>query len=304
MTGSAKPSRASRRTLGCFVASLLAITLLPPMVPEILRPAAPGLLGALAVMHRQALLVGKAVLGVIAINLKRLAGRLHGLLEGVDRSWRAPVVLVCEMRLQRDSDVGRLRRLLWGNAVEHDARGELGNFRSPDDRHGAAQAETGEPDPRAVAPKVLCGAAHGLRGQVHEIERVHLFARRVGVMIGHHLALVEIGRQRIKTRARKTIAHALDLVLQSPPFLDPHDAGRVATGCVGEIAGRFLAVRTLEIDDGAHGVLRRFSWVVAAILAATQAGSNHMTAAKSPPRGGFFMSLPLPSSVRVGPDLL
>ncbi len=43
------------------------------MLPEILRRAAPGLLGTLAVVHGEALLVGKAVLGVIAKKFERLA---------------------------------------------------------------------------------------------------------------------------------------------------------------------------------------------------------------------------------------
>src|SRR5262249_61555054 len=47
---------------------------------------------------------------------------------------------------------------------------------------------------------------------------------------------------------------ALDLVLQPPPFLDHHDAGRIAARGIGEIAGGILAVRTLEGDAGAHGV--------------------------------------------------
>jgi len=43
---------------------------------------------------------------------------------------------------------------------------------------------------------------------------VHLFAGSIGVVIRHHLALVEIGRQRIEAGRREAVAHALDLVLQ------------------------------------------------------------------------------------------
>ena len=228
-------------------------TTYPRCFLEILRRPAPGLLGAFAVVHRQALLVGEAVLGVVAMDVERLVGRLHRLLEGIDRGRRAPVVLAGEMRLQRNAHVGGLGRLLRRNAVEHHARGQLRNFRRADDGHRAAEAEAGEADLGAVARQILRGAAHGLRGGVHEVERVHLFAGRVRVVIRHHLALVEIGRQRVEAGAREAVAHALDLVLQAPPFLDHHDAGRVAARRVGEIAGRVLAVRTLEGDDGAHG---------------------------------------------------
>jgi hypothetical protein len=55
------------------------------------------------------------------------------------------------------------------------------------------------------ARQILRGAAHGLRGGVHEIERVHLFAGRIRVVIRHHRALVEVRRQRIEARHRKAV---------------------------------------------------------------------------------------------------
>src|SRR5579862_9923350 len=70
------------------------------MLAEVLDRAAPGEFGGLAVVDGHALLVGKAVLGVIAVELDGLASGLHALLEGVDDIRRAPVVLGGEMALQ------------------------------------------------------------------------------------------------------------------------------------------------------------------------------------------------------------
>src|SRR5581483_2648437 len=93
--------------LSCSGGSSRCITRSPQMLPEILRRAAPGLFGAFAVMHRHALLVGKTVLGVVAVDVERLVGRLHRLLERINRGRRAPVVLVGEMRLQRNPHIRR-----------------------------------------------------------------------------------------------------------------------------------------------------------------------------------------------------
>ena len=229
------------------------------MLFEKLRRPAPGELRRRAIVHRHPLLIAEAVLGVIAEDLQRLAGGLHALLEGVDQRRRAPVVLGGEMRLQRNFHIRRLCRLLRRDAVKHHARGEFRDFGGADDGHRAAEAEAGEADLGAVAAEILHGAAHGLRGGVHEIQRVHLFAGGIGVVIGHHLALVEIGRQGVEAGQREAVAHALDLILQPPPFLDHHHTRRVAAGGVGEIAAGVLAVRTLEADAGAHGFLLRFS---------------------------------------------
>jgi hypothetical protein len=43
-------------------------------------------------VNGHALLVHEGMLGIVAENLQRLAGGLHRLFEGVDRSGRAPVV--------------------------------------------------------------------------------------------------------------------------------------------------------------------------------------------------------------------
>src|SRR6185312_11591253 len=112
---------------------------LPQMFGKILRRPAPGELGTLAVVHGHPLLVGKAVLGIVAVDVERFAGGLLGLLEGIDGGRRAPVVLAGEMRLQRNPDIGRFRRRFRRDAVEHHARGELGDPGGADDRHRAAE---------------------------------------------------------------------------------------------------------------------------------------------------------------------
>src|SRR6476646_3715559 len=98
------------------------------MLPEKLRRPAPGELGGFAVVHGLALLVDESVLGIIAEQLERLAGGLHAVFKGIDQLRRAPVVLVGEMGLERDLDVGGLGRLLWRDAVEHDAGRKLRNL--------------------------------------------------------------------------------------------------------------------------------------------------------------------------------
>src|SRR6185437_16260848 len=86
-------------TMDCF-ASLAMTTPLPQMLRKIFRRPAPGELGALAVVHGHPLLIGEAMLSVIAVQLQRFAGGLHAFLEGVDHGRRTPVVLAREMRLQ------------------------------------------------------------------------------------------------------------------------------------------------------------------------------------------------------------
>ena len=58
------------------------------MLLEKVRRAAPGQFGGLAVMHGHSLFVDEGVLGIIAEDLERFSGRLHALLERVDR-WRS-----------------------------------------------------------------------------------------------------------------------------------------------------------------------------------------------------------------------
>ena len=81
------------------------------MLAEVIGRAAPGELGGLAVVHSHALLVDEGVLGIIAIELQRLAGLLHGFLERIDCGRRAPIVLVREVPLERHPDLGRVESL-------------------------------------------------------------------------------------------------------------------------------------------------------------------------------------------------
>src|ERR1700692_2274746 len=205
----------------------------PQMLPEKRRGASPGQFGRLAIMHGLPLLVDEGVFGVIAKQFKRLAGRLHALLEGIDQLRRAPIILVGEMGLQRNFYVRRLRCRLRRNAVEHHARGQFGNPGSADDGDCTAEAEAGQSDFAAVLAEVLRGTAHGLGGDVHEIQRIHFPAGGIGVVIWHHLAGIEIGRQCIEAGQREAVAQPLDLVREPPPFLDHDHARRVAAGGIG-----------------------------------------------------------------------
>src|SRR6202012_3089027 len=130
-----------------------AIAMSAQMLPEELGGPAPGQFRRLAVMYRHPLLVNKGMFGVIAEQLQRLAGSLHALFEAVDQGRRAPIILVGEMRLQRNLDVGGLGRLLWRNAIEHDAGSQLGDLGGADNGHRATEAETGQADLWAAAGK-------------------------------------------------------------------------------------------------------------------------------------------------------
>src|SRR5260370_30812977 len=110
------------------------------MLPEKLGGAVRGEFGGRAIMHRLALFVDEGVLGVITKKLERLAGGLHGLLEGTDELRRAPIVLVREMGLPRNLDVCGLCRPLPPNTIKHHAPAPFATFR------GAA---TGAPAPPA-----------------------------------------------------------------------------------------------------------------------------------------------------------
>src|ERR1700687_526808 len=223
------------------------------MLFEELRGAAPGQLSRRAIVYRLPLLVDEGVLGVIAEEFERLAGGLHRLLEAIDQLRRAPVVLVGKMRLQRNFYIRWLCRLLRRNAVENHARGQLRNFGGADDGDRAAEAEAGQADLGAVPAKILHGAAHRLRGGVDEIQRVHFFAGSIHVVIRHHLALVEIGRQSVEACEREAVAQPLDLLGKAPSLLDHYHARRVAALGIDEIAVGVLAVRALERDAGTHG---------------------------------------------------
>ena len=160
------------------------------------------------------------------------------------------------MRLQRDFYIRRLGRLLRWNAVEHHAGSEFGNFGSADDGDGAAETEAGQADLGAVPAKILHGAAHRLRGGVHEIQRVHFLGGGVHVVIRHHLAVIEVGCQRVEAGRCEAVAQPLDLLRKPPPFLDHDHTRRIATLGVCQITAGVLAVRALERNAGTHEVLR------------------------------------------------
>src|SRR5258708_31899982 len=96
-----KPTRLSRpnadrlKRRGCLSSKRRRISSLHVLLEEI-RGTTPRDFGGLAVVHRHTLLVHEAVVGVVAEEFVRLAGSGQSLLERVNRSRRAPVLLVGE----------------------------------------------------------------------------------------------------------------------------------------------------------------------------------------------------------------
>src|SRR5262249_6114097 len=103
----------------------------PPLPANILGPerqhTLPSQLGYRAVVHLP-LFVHKAVLGIVAENLRVLASCPQARLKLVHRRRRAPIVPLSKMTLQRYPDVAWLGDALRRQPVEAD-RG--GKFRHP-----------------------------------------------------------------------------------------------------------------------------------------------------------------------------
>src|SRR5580700_9935118 len=64
----------------------------PQMLPEKAGGTIPRQFGRLAVVHRHALLIDESVVGIVAEQFERFAGRLHRLLEAIDQLRGAPVL--------------------------------------------------------------------------------------------------------------------------------------------------------------------------------------------------------------------
>src|SRR5262249_36414921 len=125
------------------ISALVLSGAMDQMFAEKLDRAAPGEFGGLAVVDGHALLVHKGVLGVITVELERLAGGFPPLPERMDPLRGAPIVFVGEMSLQRDLDVGGLGRLPRRNAIEHPPSRKLWNLGGADNGYGTAEAEAG-----------------------------------------------------------------------------------------------------------------------------------------------------------------
>src|SRR5688572_16417709 len=68
-----------------------------------------------------------------------------------------------------------------------------------------------------------------------------------------HLTLVEVRNQRAISLRRATVGYRFDLIIESPPFLDDHQARRVIiAGRAGKITFAFGAVGSLERNHLSH----------------------------------------------------
>ena len=136
-------------------------------------------------------------------------------------------------------------------AVPDDARVHLGHVDRREHRERAAHAEAGDADLGAAFLQILDGAADILARRIGEVEPGHQVVRLLRIHRG--LAAVEIGHQRAVAGLRQLVGHALDLIVESPPFLDHHQPGCLGR-CrgLGEIAVDALAVGAVEAHGFAH----------------------------------------------------
>ena len=133
------------------------------------------------------------------------------------------------------------------NAVVAHRRVAVGEPGRGDRGERAAHAEAHDRGPFQARLEVLQRALHLDLGSPDPIEPLHQVVGLVGH--GRHPAVVEVGRGRREPGRREALGHALDLVVQAPPFLDHDDAGARAVH-LGQIARRRAAVRAGEGDHG------------------------------------------------------
>src|SRR3981081_4618716 len=143
----------ARPTAGCFIrsaggppaqlrdaAGTPALRKISEVLGQERHHALPGLLGRGRVIGR-ALLVGEGVLGIVAIDLGLGATGGHLLLEVVYDLGCAPIVLVREVPLQGDPDLGRIGELARRHTIERHAAGDAGHARGGRDGERPAHAE-------------------------------------------------------------------------------------------------------------------------------------------------------------------
>src|SRR6266571_1385815 len=67
------------------------------------------------------------------------------------------------------------------------------------------------------------------------------------------LSAVQVRNERAIPGLRQPVRHTLDLVVQTPPFLDHHDTGRFAALFrFSTVTGTLLSIRPFEINIGSH----------------------------------------------------
>jgi hypothetical protein len=200
-------------------------------------------------------LVEKGVVGLVAVKLWRIAGAAHGGVQRIDGGRRAPVVLVGEMPLEGNPDVGRVGKLLRWNAIEADPGGKIRHVHCGGNGQRAAHAKTHRRNLGASqCTQMIDRAANVLVGGSRKIQTVHQVIRLVGLL--GHAALEQVRCQRVVAGPREAVGDAANLVIQAPPFLDHHHAGLALPGA-GKVAATGTAVGPLEVDHLSHAGLLR-----------------------------------------------
>src|SRR5687767_4033712 len=70
-----------------------------------------------------------------------------------------------------------------------------------------------------------------------------------------HLTLVEVRNQRAISLRRATVGDRFDLIIESPPFLDDHQARCIiVAGRIGKITFALGAVGSLERNHSSHEI--------------------------------------------------
>ena len=97
--------------------------------------------------------------------------------------------------------------------------------------------------PTRFAPrsrKKARGAGGVLRGGVGEVEPLHQMVRFVAGCRG--AAAIQIRHDDVEAVRRQAIGRRFDAIVEPPPLLEQHDAGRVALWRRSEVPGRRLSV--------------------------------------------------------------
>src|SRR3954468_2392462 len=261
---------------------------------EELHGALPRLLGRFRVVleHVELLricrLVGEGVLRVVAMELVLHVRRLELLLELIHARDGERLIVQRPVAEQRRLDLRGVDVLERRIAVPDDFGVGLGNVHRRKHGERTAHAEAGDADLWAVLLQVLHGAADVLARGIAEVEAFHQVPCLV--RFERDFAAVEVGNERAVAPSCELGGVALDLVVQSTPFLDHHQARGTAftLACAWplrrfrEIAADALAVGPLVARHLAH----RLPPVRKANLRATTPGARRPVRSATAPVGG------------------
>src|SRR6266568_2957281 len=135
--------------------------------------ACPRLLARLSVVDRGALLVEKAVLGVVAKQLIVCLGVFERGLERVHCLRRTPIVLIGKMPLQWDLQVSRVGGFYGWNTIETHACVEFWDLDASNDSERPTHAEAHDCYVPTAGLQILCGPAHILLGSAYPVKSGH-----------------------------------------------------------------------------------------------------------------------------------